>query len=65
MKKILMVATLLCLSGCHDQLRGTPQGNLDRGRLACRDGVEYLQFNNNYGDSFTAHLKPDGKPYTC
>lgn len=62
MRKLILIPALL-VAGCN-----TPEARQQRvtdAELMCRDGVEYIYMTNSYGGSMTAHLKPDGKPYTC
>lgn len=65
MRLVFLTAVLLTVTGCHDQLVGTPQEHINKARPACRDGVEYLIFNNSHGDSAAPHMKPDGTVFTC
>ncbi|MAS67343.1 MAG: hypothetical protein CMK82_11185 [Pseudomonadales bacterium] len=45
--------------------RDISQDVLDKGTLACRDGVQYFVFYNTHGRTVTPRMKLDGSLYRC
>lgn len=69
---IIFVSLAVLLVSCGDNRFSSPEGRnlaaqerIDDAQVACYDHVEYLSFPNSYGRTYTAHLRVDGKPYTC
>ena len=60
MKTLLILASILVLSGCEQSVGTTSSGGITYDRV-CIDKVEYLRAVYR----IAPHFKPDGSLYTC